>query len=152
MNMQKVQKGFTLIELMIVVAIIGILAAIAIPQYQNYVENAKLSAAASTIASMETAMANDYQTNGAFPDAAQLTTEGTNVPIVNNGVVTVTGGTTGVITYTFNAKLSGNDTANPVLIFTATPVAGASTLQWVATQTGLSVSGANYVATKLNGS
>ncbi len=147
------QQGFTLIELMIVVAIIGILAAIAIPQYKNYVINAKLSAAASSVASIETAMANDYQTNGAFPDTNQLSTEGTNMPLVNNGTVTVTGGTTGVINYAFNIPLGG--TGNPTLTFTAQPTAGASTLTWVASitpTTAISASGLNYVQTKLNGS
>ena len=60
-------KGFTLIELMIVVAIIGILAAIAIPQYQNYVARAQASEALSLASGAKVAVAEYFNTNGTFP-------------------------------------------------------------------------------------
>ena len=56
--MKSVQKGFTLIELMIVVAIIGILAAIAIPQYQNYIAKSQVSRVMSELGSIKTAVEN----------------------------------------------------------------------------------------------
>lgn len=61
---KKAQAGFTLIELMIVVAIIGILAAVAIPQYQNYVIRAKLAKVASAVDPVKLAIADYAQTNG----------------------------------------------------------------------------------------
>jgi len=64
---RKAQQGFTLIELMIVVAIIGILAAVAIPQYQDYTTRAKLSKALSAVESVKTAIAVSAQENGTYP-------------------------------------------------------------------------------------
>ncbi len=67
-----VQTGFTLIELMIVVAIIGILAAVALPAYQDYTVRAKVSEVVLAASSGRTAVSEAVQVSGAFPTAASL--------------------------------------------------------------------------------
>src|ERR1700716_3656331 len=67
--MKAVQKGFTLIELMIVVAIIGILAAIAIPAYQDYTIRAQVTEGLNLAAPVKTAIAEHYANNGTWPSA-----------------------------------------------------------------------------------
>ena len=67
--MKSVQKGFTLIELMIVVAIIGILAAIAIPAYQNYTIRAQVTEGLNLADGWKTSLSEFYAQNGAFPTA-----------------------------------------------------------------------------------
>jgi type IV pilus assembly protein PilE len=69
-SMRGIQKGFTLIEIMIVVAIIGILAAIAIPQYQDYVLRANIQEATSTLSDYRTRMEQWYQDNRTYVGAA----------------------------------------------------------------------------------
>lgn len=67
--MQKLQQGFTLIELMIVVAIIGILAALAVPAYQDYTIRTKVGEAASLASAVRTAVDVYYSENGTLPRA-----------------------------------------------------------------------------------
>jgi type IV pilus assembly protein PilA len=72
--MKRVQQGFTLIELMIVVAIVGILAAIALPAYQDYVIRSKMSEAIAAIAACKTSVAEYASSHAAFP--ADITASG----------------------------------------------------------------------------
>jgi type IV pilus assembly protein PilA len=98
--MQSVQKGFTLIELMIVVAIIGILAAVAIPAYQDYVARAQMSEALSLADGLKTnvntvfAQAGTCPANTAASEGIAIDTDikGTYVLKVTTGGTVVTGG------------------------------------------------------------
>ncbi len=100
--MNKLQQGFTLIELMIVVAIIGILAAIAIPAYQDYTIRAQVSEGMSLAAAAKAAVAEDFLNEGAAPadrldagmTAAPADTQGKYVSsvAVANGTIVITYG------------------------------------------------------------
>lgn len=69
---QMAQKGFTLIELMIVIAIVGILAAIALPAYQDYVVRSKMSEPMAALAEAKTTVTEYYSTNNSFPTTLAL--------------------------------------------------------------------------------
>jgi type IV pilus assembly protein PilA len=71
--LKKVQKGFTLIELMIVIAIIGILAAIAIPAYQNYTIRSQVTEGLSLADGWKTSISEYYAQNGSFPTTSNAT-------------------------------------------------------------------------------
>jgi type IV pilus assembly protein PilA len=150
--MKKIQQGFTLIELMIVVAIIGILAAVAIPQYQDYMVRARLSKVAAALDPIKTAMAEYAQFNagdlsGIQAASAATLTGWTNAQTSGGlglnaapsttteiGALALTSGAaaTPVIQVTLNTAVGCDQVTgtNPVITVTPTTSATATVLTW----------------------
>ena len=129
--MKKLQQGFTLIELMIVIAILGILMAIAIPAYQDYTVRAKVSEGVMALAPAKLAvsesasslggLANVTAANSGFSWGAAQSTYVASVAYATN-VITVTTKNTGA-------------TTNPVMTFTASQANSSAPIQWVCKET-----------------
>ncbi len=138
----KKQQGFTLIELMIVVAIVGILAAIAIPAYQDYIKRSKVSEIAATMGACKTSVTEFFQANNALPADANAagcdTTANQSQYVaalaVANGVINATGSATLLGTGANGIQLSMMPCSNPdggtIAGTCTTTVAGTSIAAW----------------------
>ena len=123
----KKQQGFTLIELMIVVAIIGILAAIAIPAYQDYTIRAQVSEGLNLTGACKAAVTEFYQDSGAFPttNAAAGLEAAANITGKYTTQVAVGNGGTCAATYGNDANANIN-----AAVLTMTPTDNAGSVSW----------------------
>ncbi|RYF60284.1 MAG: pilin [Comamonadaceae bacterium] len=122
---RNVQKGFTLIELMIVVAIIGILAAVALPAYQDYTKRARVSEGIGLASGAKTAVAEFYASKGHFPATNASAGLPAAASISGNAVTKVELATGGQITVTYNDKVENNTTL--IMVPSSAPSAGSVT-------------------------
>jgi len=131
--MRKIQQGFTLIELMIVVAIIGILAAVAIPAYSDYTVKAKIGNALSAVDSVKTAVAICMQEAGGAVAGCDAGSNGVPVFTATKEVASATT-TDGVIVATFGTGI-GTGVDGLTMTFTPSTVANQTTVKWANTAT-----------------
>ena len=147
--MKKVQQGFTLIELMIVVAIIGILAAVAIPAYQDYTIRAKVTEGLGLAAAAKTAVSEYYASQGTLPTNNDEAGMGSAGDYETDVVDTVTVAS-GVVTIDFKA-IGGDTTTADLLSFYPTQNAAGAVMWKCAGRNGgdySSPTGTNPIANK----
>ncbi len=128
---RQLQKGFTLIELMIVVAIIGILAAVALPAYQDYTKRARVTEGFNLAASVKTGVADYFASNNSFPDV--LASVGINASITGASVTSVALATNGVIVITYADNVSTDTTQKVIQLV---PTSGAAGITWACNGSG----------------
>jgi len=124
----KKQQGFTLIELMIVVAIIGILAAIAIPAYQDYTIRAQVSEGINLASGAKAAIAEYFMDSGTLPITNGEAGLEAAANITGNYVLTVTVGALGVVTVDYSGPEVNQQIFGQTL--TLTPITNAGSVQW----------------------
>jgi type IV pilus assembly protein PilA len=129
--MKRVQQGFTLIELMIVVAIIGILAAVALPAYQDYTKRAKMTEAIGFVAAAKTGVSEAYASSGQLTGIGNVQAGLDATPSnISSAIVKSVTVTNGVITVEVQGVDSNCDAATPAITFTPTAGATGDSLSW----------------------
>ena len=131
--MRKLHQGFTLIELMIVVAIIGILAAVAIPAYQDYTLRAKVVEGLSLAAAAKTAVSEYFSAVSALPSTNTEASIPASASISGNNVRSVAVGTAGIITITYSGAASSPINGSTLQLL---PRTSAGRVAWSCTATG----------------
>jgi type IV pilus assembly protein PilA len=137
---KQMQQGFTLIELMIVVAIVGILAAIAIPAYQDYTTRAKVAEGLSLADGAKTVVSEYVQTKGSYP--ADNGTAG--YQAASGNYVSTVEISNGVITVTYKGSLTGDGKAYTLQLKPSTTGAGGA-VKWTCAAGGTNALPSKYV-------
>ena len=147
--MKKIQQGFTLIELMIVIAILGILMAIAIPAYQDYTIRARVSEAVMAAAPFKLAISETASSEGGL-DQVTADNAGADFSNIATDYVASGSGTFGSATpsFTLITQNTGAD-SDPELTFTASQTSASAPIQWACTRDA--ASSASHVPSECRG-